>query len=122
MERAVPVLPGDSISVAREFFVERLGFSVRFEATEDGINGLLGVQRGDLYLTIDCPMSGHGRNACAVLEVDDADALYEDWKQRVEIKRSPIDEPWGGRTFGVTDPFGNSIFIIGPVRQPAGSQ
>ena len=114
MERAVPVLPGDDLKVAKAFYVDRLGFRVVFEATEDGTNGLVGLERGTLYLTVDCPMSGHGRNACAVLEVGSADACYDEWKGKVAIDRPPMNEPWGGRTFGVNDPFGNTIFVIGP--------
>jgi catechol 2,3-dioxygenase-like lactoylglutathione lyase family enzyme len=115
LERAVPVLPGDDLAAAREFYVRRLGFDVVFEASEDGKNGIMGLRRGTIELTIDCPMSGHGRNACASLRVKSADAYYNDWQQKVEITRAPINQPWGGRTFGFQDPFGNSLFIIGPV-------
>lgn len=114
MERAIPILPADDLRVARDFYVERLGFSVRFEATGDGTQGLLGVQRGTILLTLDCPMSGHGREACVALEVADADAYYEAWKGRVEIRRPPMNEPWGARTFDVLDPFGNTLFVMGP--------
>jgi hypothetical protein len=55
MERAIPVLPADDLSVAKEFYVNRLGFAVRFEATEDGRVGLLGVDRGAISLTLDSP-------------------------------------------------------------------
>jgi uncharacterized glyoxalase superfamily protein PhnB len=75
----------------------------------------MGLKRGTIELTIDCPMSGHGRNACASLRVNSADAYYNQWRQKVEIRRPPMNEPWGGRTFGFQDPFGNSLFIIGPV-------
>lgn len=115
IERAIPILPGDDLAVAKEFYVERLGFTVQFEATEDGRNGIMGVTRGTIELTIDCPMSGHGRDACASLRVNDADALYREWREQVAIERPPVNEEWGGRTFGVQDPFGNSIFVIGPV-------
>jgi hypothetical protein len=47
----------------------------------------MGLIRGTIELTIDCPMSGHGRHACVSLRVSSADALYR----------------------------GNSIFVIGPV-------
>ena len=115
MERAVPILPGDDLGVAKEFYVDKLGFTVLWEATEDGKNGLLGLQRGTIELTIDCPMSGHGRNACASLVVNSADAYYEDWRLRAAMQRPPQDEDWGARTFGVRDPFGNNLFVIGPV-------
>jgi len=75
-ERAVPILPGDDLALAKDFYVDKLGFKVLFEATEDGTNGIMGLERGTIELTIDCPMSGHGRNACASLRVNSADAYY----------------------------------------------
>jgi hypothetical protein len=45
-ERAVPILPGDDLSVAKEFYVGTLGFTLQWEATEDGKNGIMGVERG----------------------------------------------------------------------------
>ena len=114
MERATPILPADDLSAAKSFYVDRLGFSIRFEVSEDGRNGLLGLQRGTIYLTLDSPMSGHGREACVSLEVEDADAYYREWRNRVEVKRPPKDEDWGARTFDLIDPFGNTIFIMGP--------
>ena len=114
MERAVPILPVDNLAVAKQFYVEALGFEVAFESTNDGRTGLLGVQRGTLSLTLDCPMSGHGRNACVALHVHSADAYYEEWRPRAAMLRPPRNEPWGGRTFDLADPFGNTIFVIGP--------
>ena len=116
MERAVPVLPASDLEIAKDFYVGKLGFTVRFEATGEGTDGLLGVDRGSISLTLDCPMTGHGRDACVSLQVHDADAYYAEWSQRgVEIRRPPKNEAWGGRTFDVIDPFGNTIFVIGPV-------
>ena len=60
--------------------------------------------------------AGHGRDACVSLQVDDADAYFEEWHAKVDIPRQPRDEDWGARTFSVHDPFGNTIFVIGPVR------
>ena len=114
VERAVAVLPGDDLEVAKDFYVRRLGFGVQFEATDDGVSGLIGLERGTIELTIDCPMSGHGRRACVSLRVNDADAFYAEWRHVVEIDAPPKDEPWGGRTFGFQDPFENTIFVIGP--------
>lgn len=114
-ERAIPVLPADDLRVAREFYVDGLGFQVRFEATEDGRTGLLGLERGSIWLTIDAPMSGHGREACVSLQVESADRYYDEWRERVAIRRPPRNEAWGARTFDVLDPFGNTIFVMGPV-------
>src|SRR5512141_1241385 len=104
MDRAIPILPADDLRVAKDFYVNGLGFDVRFEVTEDGSRGMLGLERGSILLTIDSPMSGHGRDACVSLEVEDADAYYNEWVQKVEIRRPPKDEEWGARTFDVLDP------------------
>lgn len=115
MELAIPILPADDLRAARAFYVDGLGFDVRFEATENGTTGLLGLARGSMWLTIDAPMSGHGRSACVSLQVDDADRYFAEWRDRVEIHREPRDEQWGARTFSVHDPAGNTIFVMGPV-------
>ncbi|MFI5367216.1 MAG: VOC family protein [Candidatus Binatia bacterium] len=77
MELTVPILPVDDLGVAKQFYVDALGFSVAFEWTQDGKAGLLGVRRGSIELTLDCPMAGHGRHACVSLRVDDADRYSE---------------------------------------------
>ena len=112
MEQAVAVLPADNLSTAKDFYVRGLGFSVLFEASDDGLTGLLGVERNGMRVTIDCPMDGHGRGACVSLLVDSADAYYEEWRSRVDIPRAPKIEEWGARTFSVHDPAGNTIFVI----------
>ena len=114
MERAIPILPVDDLSAARRFYIDALGFTVRFEASEDGRTGLLGVARGEIALTLDCPMSGHGRNACVSLQVESADRYYDEWRQRVSVSRPPRNEEWGSRTFDLQDPFGNTLFVMGP--------
>ena len=116
MEQAVPILPAEDLAIAKAFYVDRLGFRVRFESSADGHAGLLGLERGTIQLTLDSPMNGHGRNACVSLLVDDADAYYREWSARVSVLREPKDEIWGARTFDLLDPSGNTIFVIGPVR------
>lgn len=116
MERAVPNLPADDLQVAKGFFVDKLGFSVRYEATEDGRTGVMGLERGGFVLHLDAPMSGHGRHVVVTLEVDDTDALYDQWRGHVAVSHPPRNEDWGGRTFGVSDPFGNLLYVVGPIK------
>jgi predicted enzyme related to lactoylglutathione lyase len=122
MPRAVAILPADDLSVAKRFFVDTLGFRVQWEATSDGKSGLLGVERDGMVITIDAPMSGHGREAVVSLQVDDADAYHREWRDRAEQITAPRDEKWGARTFSVTDPSGNTIFVIGPPAEQAGAR
>ena len=113
MERAIPHLPGDDLEVAKDFYVSKLGFHIAYEWSEDG-EGMLGLTRGTIHFAVDCPMDGHGRNACVSLEVASADAYYDEWSQKVEVLRPPQNEEWGARTFDLHDPFGNTIYVMGP--------
>jgi catechol 2,3-dioxygenase-like lactoylglutathione lyase family enzyme len=116
MDRVVPVLPTDDLAAAKAFYVDGLGFTVTWEHSEDGRTGLLGVARGEMHITLDCPMDGHGRHACVSFHVDDVDGYYDEWSQRVPMLRAPRDEEWGSRTFDLHDPSGNTLFVIGPSR------
>jgi catechol 2,3-dioxygenase-like lactoylglutathione lyase family enzyme len=114
MERAIPILPVDDLENTRTFYTLGLGFAVVFDTSEDGRTGMIGVERGTIRLTLDCPMAGHGRHACVALEVEDADRYFREWSARVAVLRLPHDEPWGARTFDLLDPSGNTLFVIGP--------
>lgn len=114
MELAVPILPVDDLAKAKAFYVGALGFEVTFETSSDGTNGLVGLSRGTIVLTLDCPMAGHGRQVCVSLLVENADRYYHEWLTRTEIAQPPKDEDWGARTFELVDPFGNTLFVMGP--------
>lgn len=113
--------PTEDLKTAKSFYVDGLGFRVTFEVSEDGHSGLLGIQRGTIEITLDSPMTGHGRNACVALRVEDTDGYYRDWGGKVPIIREPKDEPWGARTFDLLDPSGNTIFVTGPIRRDENS-
>ena len=115
MERAIPVIPADDIQAMRSFYVDTLGFTLLYDTSDGAREGMIGVERGGICITIDSPMDGHGRRACVSLEVDDADAYYREWSTHVSINRPPQDEEWGKRTFGFQDPADNTIFVMGPV-------
>lgn len=114
-ERAIPILPADDLAASKAFYVDGLGFQVTFEASEDGHTGLLGLERGGIQITLDCPMDGHGRHACISILVKDVDACHREWSARVAVLRNPKNEDWGARTFDLRDPAGNTIFVMGPV-------
>jgi catechol 2,3-dioxygenase-like lactoylglutathione lyase family enzyme len=115
MERAIPILPTEDLVIAKGFYVDRLGFKVTFEASQDGHSGLLGIALGTIEVTLDSPMSGHGRKACVALQVDATDRYYREWSSKVETLRPPKNEDWGARTFDLLDPSGNTLFVMGPI-------
>jgi uncharacterized glyoxalase superfamily protein PhnB len=115
-ERAIPILPMDDPKRAKEFYVDALGFHEVFAARYGSDGTIFGLERGEIRIHLDCPMSGHGRAACVCLEVADADAVYHQWKAKTPISDIPKNEEWGARTFTVIDPFGNSLFVVGPIK------
>lgn len=113
MSIAVPNLPSSDLFVAKQFYVETLGFEVVFESSEDGHSGLIGLEREGMRLNVDSPMAGHGRKACVSLEVDDIDSLFQEWSAKIEGLQPPVEQPWGARTFGFQDPDDNTLFVLG---------
>ena len=112
-------IPVEDLEKAKQHYIDGLGFRISFEGhyqhgSEEGT--ILGLERGKIQINIDHPMPGHGRDVCICLEVKDVDALYEEWRSSVEIKEPPEDQAWGRRTFGVTDPFGNGFYVLGPLK------
>ena len=81
--------PLTTFASAQTFYVDGLGFQVAFQASDDGHSGLLGVARGTIELTLDSPRDGHGRHACASIHVDDTDAYYREWSDKVTVLRPP---------------------------------
>ncbi len=113
MSIAVPNLPSSDLFVAKQFYVEALGFVVVFESSEDGHSGIMGLEREGMRVNVDSPMDGHGRKVCVSLEVDDVNSLYHEWSARLEGLQPPVNQPWGARTFGFQDPDDNTVFVLG---------
>ena len=115
MSIAVPNLPASDLGVAKQFYVDLLGFKVVFESTEDGHSGIIGLERDGMRINIDSPMEGHGRKACVSLEVDDTESLWLKWSSVVDSIEPPIRQPWGGTTFELQDPDENTIFVMSSI-------
>lgn len=113
MSIAVPNLPSSDLLVAKQFYVETLGFEVVFEASEDGHSGIMGLERDGMRINVDSPMDGHGRRVCVSFEVDDIDSLHQEWFAKLEGLQPPTQQPWGARTFGFQDPDENTVFVLG---------
>lgn len=47
-------------------------------------------------------------------EIENADADYGAWRDRVMIAAPPRGELWRVRTFSVIAPFGSTLFVVGP--------
>jgi predicted lactoylglutathione lyase len=105
-----PILPVRDLRAALAHY-ERLGFRVRPYADGDDY-GFIARQRVELHLTHQ-PASYYREGAIAVvyLDVDDADALYDEWSQADAGGQllPPADMEWGMHEGTYTDPDGNVI-------------
>ncbi len=110
-----PVLGARNVAEAVSWYVEKLGFRKTFD---DGGDPVLyaGVKRDDVEIHLqwhdvasfaaedgDCPAYR--------FEVDDPDALFEEYRTRGVLREGMAvrDTPWGTREFGVHDPNGMAL-------------
>ncbi len=118
---AEPQLFASDLDRARDFYVGKLGFEVAFSSGEPAF--YMQVRRGGARLNlrrIEGPVYDAGLRAregdvlAATLVLEDADALFREFEGRgVEFRQTLKDEPWGARTFIVSDPDGNLLCFAG---------
>lgn len=105
------VLAVADLEKARQFYVEKLGFSVELT-----VPGWIFLSRGACRLRIgDCPgikpmSQAPDHSWFAYLHVHDAKALYAEFLEKeVEIWHALADKPWGMREFAIVTPDGHRI-------------
>ena len=116
---AIPVLYVKSITVAEEFYCNRLGFTQRFAHRNDDTKAdpcYMGLGRDSARLHISSYPGDAGTGSGAVITVDDIDALHQELLRKdVSIGMPPTDQDWGNREMSVKDPDGNRITFVRPV-------
>lgn len=114
---AVPVLRVHDEALARQFYVDYLGFGVEWEHRfEPGMPLYLRVRRGRAVLDLS-EHHGDGTPGTVVwVPVASADALHAELSRRPHARLRPgvdRDAP-GGPTIEVIDPFGNVLRLCEP--------
>ncbi len=102
---AVPVLPVLDVPAAAERF-RLLGFDVEIA---DPSVAYAFASRDDVWLHLSgVPEHPEDGDVAVYLQVDDADALYEEWRASGAEGRlsPPVDQPWGVREGTYIDPDG----------------
>lgn len=114
---AVPVLRIFDEAVARQFYLEYLGFGVEWEHRfERGMPLYLRVRRDETVLDLS-EHHGDGTPGGVVwVPVANADAFHSDISARPHPRLRPGVDPDfpGGPTVEVTDPFGNTLRFCEP--------
>jgi uncharacterized glyoxalase superfamily protein PhnB len=110
-----PIFPVRNVRAALEHYAQ-LGFkAIAYEDPAAGEPYYGFVSRGavQLHLTLFRELTTAATASACYLYVEDADALYEDWKAARAKGRllEPKDTPYGLREFAHVDPDGNLIRI-----------
>ena len=107
------VLAVNDLAAMERFFVEKLGFEVRFRVYGWSFLNLQGFR----------VMLGHCADALPARELGDhsyfayvncenIDSLYEAYRERgVSFTQNVADKPWGLREFGIVTPEGHRIMF-----------
>jgi catechol 2,3-dioxygenase-like lactoylglutathione lyase family enzyme len=113
------VLAAKNLDTTESYFLDKLGFSVRFRA--DGWS-FLSLDSFHIMLG-HCPDEISARDTYehsyfAYINSEGIDEIYSDYQQRgAEIFQPISDKPWGLREFGVATPDGHRLIFgqdIGP--------
>ncbi len=111
--RAVPVLPVRNVRAALEHY-RKLGFAASaYGEADDPIYGFVDRDGMEIHLSRFAAHDPKTSHAACYLYVDDANALYEEWRAAQPAGRftEPGDTPYGLREFTHVDPDGNLLRV-----------
>jgi catechol 2,3-dioxygenase-like lactoylglutathione lyase family enzyme len=115
------------IKASCDFYTQKLGFTVDFVYGDPPFYGQVSRDHGRLALRVvhEPVFNGDIREREHLLSASLTVATAEEIKQLfstyqaagVRFHQTLREEPWGARTFIVTDPDGNLILFAGPAKQ-----
>lgn len=120
LQAAYPIVVTDKMKECRDFYVNRFGFQVVFEASwfvyvASEKNPSIGIA----FMTPDHPSQPpgpekfNGQGMFLTLQVADSAAEFDRLKRAgVSIGYALRDEPWGQRRFGLFDPAGVWVDVV----------
>lgn len=107
------VLAVNDLDAAQQFFVEKLGFTLRSRVggwaflSLDHFHLMVGECRGEALAK-----DTGDHSYFAYVNCEGIDALYAQYRERgVELTQRIADKPWGLREFGVVTPEGHRIMF-----------
>ena len=112
LQSAIPVLRIFDADIARQFYVDWLGFTLDWQHQfEPTLPKYLQVSRGTVVLHLSEHYGDCSPGAKIIINTDDVGALHAELGTRPNPRMRPGIEiaPWNAKVMLVTDPFGNRI-------------
>ena len=106
------ILAVEDIEASRSFYIDKMGFTEYLRT-----DGWSFLNRGSLYLRVGhCPgivpmTQCQDHSLIVQANVDNADALYQEFKSNDVDASEPEDRPWGYREFVVLTPDGHRFLF-----------
>jgi predicted enzyme related to lactoylglutathione lyase len=106
-EGVTPILNVKSVAASMDYYVNKLGFTKRWDWGEPPTFGSVGRDKVSIFL---CEGAQGRPGTWMMIFVDDVDALYADYKERgTKVLQPPTNMPWETREMNVEDPDGHRI-------------
>jgi hypothetical protein len=113
IESVTPILRVENLAASRRYYIERLGFSLDWE-----VEGMISVSRDNQSIML-CQGEQGQPGTWLWIGVDDADAMFAEFRAKAaHIRRPPEDFYWA-REFEVEDPDGHVLRIGSEPKAPA---
>jgi catechol 2,3-dioxygenase-like lactoylglutathione lyase family enzyme len=113
------ILAVEDVEYSRDFYMNIMGFEEMLRT-----DGWSFLKRGSLQLRIGhcpgiVPMSQcQGHSIITQANVDDANALYDEFQSNGVDVSKPEDKPWGFREFGILTPDGHRFMFVQRLGKP----
>ena len=114
-----PILGTRDVGRAVAFYVDRLGFRLKFRAGAPPAE-YVGLLRDGVELHMQFQYPHEMGTLRLRIHVDDPDALYAEYRDKeVFYSRTELrDTPWGTREFGLYDPDRNALTFYAHLKKP----
>ncbi|MGD8594224.1 MAG: hypothetical protein PVF82_15435 [Gammaproteobacteria bacterium] len=107
--RANPILPVKSVVETARFFEKQLGFTTALLWENPSYAA---VKRGNVTIEFGEARKEHAGSGICIIIVDNADAIYEEWKSKdIEFVGDFAERNYGSKDFRIRDNNGNMLII-----------
>lgn len=125
LSRVIPYVFVRDVDAALAFYIDKLGFELRYRHENDPNCDMGIIHRGNIEMhvaTCACEGKRHVGQAFFMIEVDDAPKLYEQYRgagvpMHWELQR----QPWGQTDFTIVDPEQNWITFVSDTQEEESS-
>lgn len=112
LSNAIPIFKISSEKLAREYYVDCLGFSIDWQHRQNNYPAYLQVSRGDLVLHLTEHEGDAEPGMTILISVNEIDELYAELKSRLSTNKLLLLTSNKKHVLQIDDPFGNHMRFV----------